>query len=114
MQAWEEIYASQYMRLVTLMTRSVAEAEEAVQEAFARGLACRVGDHPRTIRPPGSTDLDGVPGPELVTTLECSADKYPQLVALRVGAGGELSVLGYVLPPHVHHRAEVFRYRIVA
>jgi hypothetical protein len=23
MQAWEEIYASQYMRLVTLMTRSV-------------------------------------------------------------------------------------------
>ncbi|WP_203911343.1 RNA polymerase sigma factor [Rhizocola hellebori] len=40
-QAWEEIYASQYWRLVTLMTAlsgSVADAEEAVQEAFARGL----------------------------------------------------------------------------
>jgi DNA-directed RNA polymerase specialized sigma24 family protein len=40
-QAWEEIYASQYGRLVTLMTAlsgSVADAEEAVQEAFARGL----------------------------------------------------------------------------
>ena len=40
-QAWAEIYASQYGRLVTLMTvlcGSVADAEEAVQEAFARGL----------------------------------------------------------------------------
>ena len=40
-QAWEEIYASHYRRLVTLMTAlcgSVTGAEEAVQEAFARGL----------------------------------------------------------------------------
>ena len=40
-QAWEEIYASHYRRLVTLMTAlcgSVTDAEEAVQEAFARGL----------------------------------------------------------------------------
>jgi len=40
-QAWEEIYASHYRRLVTLMTAlcgSTSDAEEAVQEAFARGL----------------------------------------------------------------------------
>jgi RNA polymerase sigma-70 factor (ECF subfamily) len=38
---WEEIYASQYRRLVVLLTAmagSQAEAEEAVQEAFVRAL----------------------------------------------------------------------------
>jgi RNA polymerase sigma-70 factor (ECF subfamily) len=38
---WEEIYASQYRRLVVLLTAvagSRAEAEEAVQEAFVRAL----------------------------------------------------------------------------
>jgi RNA polymerase sigma-70 factor (ECF subfamily) len=39
--AWEEVYAGQYRRLVALLTAvtgSHAEAEEAVQEAFVRAL----------------------------------------------------------------------------
>jgi hypothetical protein len=47
---------------------------------------------------PVEGDLDGAPGPELVTTISCDRDNSLQLVALKATPGGELRVLGYVLP----------------
>ena len=59
-------------------------------------------------------DLDGVSGAELVTTLSCSLDAYLQLVALAAAPSGELSVLGYVLPPDAEMMFDTANVRIEA
>jgi hypothetical protein len=56
---------------------------------------------------PINTDLDGVAGNELLTTLHCSTGQsfdITQLLALRVGPSHRLSFLGYVIPsPDSHY-----------
>ena len=59
-------------------------------------------------------DLDGVPGAELVTTISCSLDAYLKLVALTATPSGELSALGYVLPPGEAMMFDIANVRIEA